>query len=88
HGPSNPAEPVKGLPIHRGFVYTWPGYLGYLTLSWKCLYIYLNGKYNAKADKRKTWEDLWASVYLQTFFVGPKRAIRYFCIRVAGRGGD
>lgn len=25
-------------------------------------------------------------MYLQTFFAGPKRAIRYFCVRAAGRG--
>ncbi|KAH7159391.1 hypothetical protein DER46DRAFT_577513 [Fusarium sp. MPI-SDFR-AT-0072] len=25
HGSSNPAEPVEGLPIHRGFACTWPG---------------------------------------------------------------
>ncbi|RGP59431.1 af291909_2recq family helicase [Fusarium sporotrichioides] len=88
YGPSNPAEPVEGLPIHRGFACTWPGCPGYLTPRWKCLRIHLNGEHNAKADKRKTREDLWASVHLQTFFAGPKRAIRYFCVRAAGRGGD
>ncbi|VTO90232.1 unnamed protein product [Fusarium graminearum] len=88
YGPSNPAEPVEGLPIHRGFACTWLGCPGYLTPRWKCLRIHLNGEHNAKADKRKTREDLWASVHLQTFFAGPKRAIRYFCVWAAGRGGD
>lgn len=58
HGSSNPAEPVEGLPIHRGFACTWPGCPGYLTPSWKCLRIHLNSEHNAKADKRKTREDL------------------------------
>ncbi|WKT53731.1 Helicase superfamily 1/2, ATP-binding domain, partial [Fusarium oxysporum f. sp. vasinfectum] len=78
HGSSNPAEPVEGLPIHRGFACTWPG-CGYLTPSWKCLRMHFNDEHNAKAAKRKTQADLWAAVHLQTFFTGPKRAIRYFC---------
>jgi hypothetical protein len=40
--------------------------------------VHLNDEHNAKAAKRKTREDLWASVHLQTFFAGPKGAIRYF----------
>jgi hypothetical protein len=89
HGPSNPAEPVEGLPIHQGFACTWPG-CRHLTPSWKCLRVHLNDEHNAKAAKRKTQEDLWASVHLQTFFTGPKGAIRYFCVRAAGReeGGE
>ncbi|KAL5604001.1 hypothetical protein FOVSG1_006751 [Fusarium oxysporum f. sp. vasinfectum] len=78
HGSSNPAQPVEGLPIHRGFACTWPG-CGYLTPSWKCLRMHFNDEHNAKAAKRKTQADLWAAVHLQTFFTGPKRAIRYFC---------
>ncbi|KAG4274817.1 hypothetical protein FPRO04_14476 [Fusarium proliferatum] len=85
HGSSNPAEPVEGLPIHRGFACTWPG-CGYLTPSWKCLRMHFNDEHNAKAAKRKTQADLWAAVHLQTFFTGPKRAIRYFCVREVGRG--
>ncbi|KAL3587615.1 hypothetical protein FPOAC2_13512 [Fusarium poae] len=85
HGSSNPAEPVEGLPIHRGFACTRPG-CGYLTPSWKCLRMHFSDKHNAKAAKRKTQEDLWAAVHLQTFFTGPKRAIRYFCVREVGRG--
>ncbi|KAF5239309.1 hypothetical protein FANTH_10012 [Fusarium anthophilum] len=85
HGSSNPAEPVEGLPIHRGFACTWPG-CGYLTPSWKCLHMHFNDEHNAKAAKRKTQADLWAAVHLQTFFTGPKRAICYFCVREVGRG--
>ncbi|KAH7199081.1 uncharacterized protein B0J16DRAFT_251132, partial [Fusarium flagelliforme] len=81
HGSSNPAEPVEGLPVHRGFACTWPGCPGYLTPSWKCLRMHFNDEHGAKAAKRKTREDLWAAVHLQTFFTGPKRAIRYFCVR-------
>ncbi|KAM0362018.1 hypothetical protein ACHAO7_011321 [Fusarium culmorum] len=85
-GSSNPAEPVEGLPVHRGFACTWPGCPGYLTPSWKCLRMHFNDEHGAKAAKRKTREDLWAAVHLQTFFTGPKRAIRYFCVREVGRG--
>ncbi|KAK2922489.1 Protein of unknown function DUF3505 [Fusarium oxysporum f. sp. vasinfectum] len=85
HGSSNPAEPVEGLPIHRGFACTWPG-CGYLTPSWKCLRMHFNDEHNAKAAKRKTQADLWAAVHLQTFFTGPKRAICYFCVRESKQG--
>ncbi|KAL9568920.1 hypothetical protein ACKAV7_006934 [Fusarium commune] len=57
HGSSNPAEPVEGLPIHRGFACTWPG-CGYLTPSWKCLRMHFNDEHNAKAAKKKTQADL------------------------------
>jgi hypothetical protein len=47
--------------------------------------VHLSDEHDAKAAKRKTQEDLWATVHLQTFFTGPKRAIRYFCVREVAR---
>jgi hypothetical protein len=48
--------------------------------------MHLNDKHDAKAAKRKTQEDLWVSVHMQTFFTGPKRAIHYVCVRAEGKG--
>ncbi|KAJ4175437.1 hypothetical protein NW755_014909, partial [Fusarium falciforme] len=76
HGASNPTRAVKGLTVHRGFACTRPG-CRHLTPSWKCLRVHLNDEHNVKGSKAQA--DLWTSVYLQTFFTGPKRAIYYFC---------
>lgn len=85
HGASNPTRAVKGLVVHRGFACTWPG-CRHLTPSWKCLRVHLNEEHNIKGAKAQA--GLWTSVYLQTFFTGPKRAIYYFCVSISTSGND
>ncbi|KAM6506747.1 hypothetical protein FALCPG4_014958 [Fusarium falciforme] len=85
HGASNPTRAVKGLVVHRGFACTWPG-CRHLTPSWKCLRVHLNDGHNIKGAKAQA--GLWTSVYLQTFFTGPKRAIYYFCVSISTSGND
>ncbi|KAK2669871.1 hypothetical protein RAB80_014008 [Fusarium oxysporum f. sp. vasinfectum] len=68
-----------------GFACTWPA-CGHLTPSWKWLRVHFNEEHNIKGAKARA--DHWTSVYLQTFFAGPKRAIRYFCLRVSTHHSD
>lgn len=79
HSPSNPTAAVEGLPIRQGFTYTLT-HCGYLTPSWKCLQAHFNGEHGIKGARAQA--NHWVDVHLQTFFTGPKRAIRYFCITV------
>ncbi|KAH7150687.1 hypothetical protein DER46DRAFT_470815, partial [Fusarium sp. MPI-SDFR-AT-0072] len=76
YGASNPTQAIEGLTIHKGFACTWPA-CGHLTPSWKWLRVYFNEEHNIKGTKARA--DYWTSIYLQTFFAGPKRAICYFC---------
>ncbi|GKU16177.1 unnamed protein product, partial [Fusarium langsethiae] len=87
YGPSNPTQPIEGLPIHRGFACTWSA-CKHLTPSWKCLRVHFNDEHGVKGAKAR--EGLWTDVRLQTFFTGPKRAIFYFCVSppVGGGSGD
>ncbi|KAI3579713.1 hypothetical protein IWW34DRAFT_735572 [Fusarium oxysporum f. sp. albedinis] len=85
YGVLNPAPAVKGLTVHRGFACIRPG-CGHLTPSWKCLRVHFNEAYNVKGAKARA--DLWTSVYLQTFFTGPKKAICYFCVSVSTGAND
>jgi hypothetical protein len=85
YSPSNPTQPIEGLPVHRGFACTWSA-CRYLTPSWKCLRVHFNDEHGVKGAKAR--EDLWTHVWLQTFFTGPKRAIFYFCVTPPVDGGD
>ncbi|KAL2212896.1 hypothetical protein CC79DRAFT_1390904 [Sarocladium strictum] len=74
HGPSNPIPAVEGLRVQGGFACQ----CGLLTTSWKWLRVHFN-------KEHPTWnvnscEQQWSLVRVQTFFTGPKRAIRYFCV--------
>ncbi|KAL3587389.1 hypothetical protein FPOAC2_13285 [Fusarium poae] len=84
YSPSNPTQPIEGLPIHRGFACAWPA-CRHLTPSWKCLRVHFNDEHGVKGAKAR--EDLWTGVSLQTFFTGPKRAIFYFCVSLSVDGG-
>ncbi|KAI5455851.1 hypothetical protein BGZ63DRAFT_317394, partial [Mariannaea sp. PMI_226] len=74
-GISNPILAIKGLPVHHGFACI---HCTFLTTSWKLLKVHGNELHDLKRAKSRAGS--WASVQLQTFFTGPKSAIRYFCV--------
>lgn len=78
HGPSNPIPAVEGLRVQGGFACR----CGLLTPSWKWLRVHFNKEHptwNVNSRERQ-----WSLVRVQTFFTGPKRAIRYFCVTTTG----
>jgi hypothetical protein len=87
HGPSNPRQPIKGLPAHRGYTCDKQAGCKYLTRSYKTLRLHHNAEHGFQGSKHKTGPRA-PTVWMQTFFVAPKSDMHYFCITAPDGAGD